>query len=66
MPPHSTVLDALGAVTLIGYAGFLGGYVGSVLYTALLQRENDPLFVAEHMSAVAGVIAGLTMLATYL
>jgi hypothetical protein len=66
--PHSPLLDALGTATLIAYLGFLGGYVGTVLRMAATRGGwvEDPLWVGQHASAVAGLIAALTLAVTSL
>jgi hypothetical protein len=64
---HSSALDAIASITLVGYAGFLGGYLGSILLLIVApHREVDPLFVGEHMSAWWALIAAATILVTSL
>jgi hypothetical protein len=56
---NSTVFDALGAAALIGYLGFLGGYLGAVVRMVFApSTAPDPLSgaCAFVFSAVAGPI----------
>jgi hypothetical protein len=39
---HSTLFDGLGAVTSIGFAGFVGGYFGSFFVFLFTDRRIDP------------------------
>ncbi len=60
---NSGLFDALGTGVLVGYLGYIGGYVGGWLWMMLdPTRDIDhPIRIGEHGAAIVGLIVLATI-----